>query len=106
MRKAPERFLAFKKKYPNIADAYERFAGECHHAGPLSDRERTLAKLGIAVGSHTEGSVVSQVRKALDIGITPDEIRHVILLAATAIGFPRMMAAMNWADDIIDNVRE
>ncbi|HSW38564.1 MAG TPA: carboxymuconolactone decarboxylase family protein, partial [Acidobacteriota bacterium] len=62
--------------------------------------------LGIAVGSYTEGSVLSQVRKALDQGIAPDEIRHAILLAGTSIGFPRMMAAMKWADDIINKIRK
>jgi alkylhydroperoxidase/carboxymuconolactone decarboxylase family protein YurZ len=101
MRKVPERFGEFARQYPQIVAAYERLAGECHEAGPLSERERTLVKLGVAAGSHMEGSVHSQVRKALDSGLQPDEIRHAILLATTAIGFPRMMAALTWAEDIL-----
>jgi alkylhydroperoxidase/carboxymuconolactone decarboxylase family protein YurZ len=102
MRKVPERFQKFTKSFPRIAAAYESFAGECHKSGPLNDRECSLVKLGIAIGSHTEGAVHSQVRKALDTGMRPDEIRHAVLLASTAIGFPRMMAALTWAEDILD----
>ncbi len=101
MRKAPERFRTFTKKYPQIADAYESLAGECHKLGPLNERDCCLVKLGIAAGSHMEGSVHSQVRKSLDAGLQPDEIRHAILLGLTAIGFPRMMAALTWAEDIL-----
>ncbi len=102
MRKIPEPFQRFTKKYPQIANAYETFAGECHKAGPLNERDRSLVKLGIAAGSHMEGAVHSQVRKALDVGVQPDEIRHAVLLASTAIGFPRMMAALTWAEDILN----
>ena len=102
MRKIPVRFQEFTKKYAPIATAYENLAGQCHHLGPLSERDRSLVKLGIAAGSHMEGSVHSQVRKALDAGLQPDEIRHAILLSLTAIGFPRMMAALTWAEDIFN----
>ncbi len=101
MRKAPIRFQEFTKKYSGIATAYENLAGECHKLGPLNERERCLVKLGVAAGSHMEGSVHSQVRKALDAGFKPDEIRQAIILSLTAIGFPRMMAALTWAEDIL-----
>jgi 4-carboxymuconolactone decarboxylase len=102
MRKTPVRFQEFIKQYPKIAAAYENLAGECNEFGPLNERERCIAKLGIAAGSHMEGSIHSQVRKALDAGLQPDEIRHAILLGLTAIGFPRMMAALTWAEDILN----
>jgi alkylhydroperoxidase/carboxymuconolactone decarboxylase family protein YurZ len=102
MRKAPVRFQEFNKRYPGIAEAYENLASECHKSGPLNERERTLVKLGIAIGSGMEGSVHSQVRKALDAGIKQEEIRHALLLALTAIGFPGMMAALTWSEDILN----
>ena len=101
MHKVPQRFKDFMKAHPQIGGAYETLVGECRRSGPLNEKERALAKLGIAVGSHMEGAVHSQVRKALDAGLQPDEIRHAVLLGLTAIGFPRMMAAMTWAEDII-----
>ena len=102
MRKVPQRFQEFVKKYPRVATAYENLADECHRSGPLNERDRSLVKLGIAAGSHMEGAVHSQVRKALDVGIQPEEICHAILLASTSIGFPRMMAALTWAEDILN----
>jgi 4-carboxymuconolactone decarboxylase len=104
MRQVPARFLKFKKDYPEIAEAYEKLASECHTAGPLNERDRALVKLGVATGSGVEGSVRSQVRKALDLGISPDEIRHTIVLSLTAIGFPKMMAILNWAEVILREV--
>jgi len=102
MRKVPVRFQEFTKKHPKIAAAYESLAGECRRSGPLSERDQALVKLGIAAGSQTEGSIHSQVRKALDLGLQSDEIRHAILLALTSIGFPKMMASLTWAEDILD----
>ena len=101
MRKVPDRFKDFVSSFPRISEAYETLGGECHKAGPLNDRDRCLVKLGIAIGSGMEGSVHSQVRKGLDAGLKPEEIRHAFLLALTAIGFPAMMAALTWAEDIL-----
>ena len=102
MREVPERFLIFRKRHPGVAKAYENLAAECRSAGTLGARDQTLARLGIAVGSQVEGAVRSQVRKALDAGLTPDEILHAIMLSLTTIGYPRMMAALTWAEDILD----
>ncbi len=101
MRKIPARFQDFAKKYPKIMADYESLAGECRHSGPLSERDQALVKLGIAAGSQMEGLVRSQVRKALDLGLNAEEIRHAIVLALTSIGFPRMMASLTWAEDIL-----
>jgi 4-carboxymuconolactone decarboxylase len=106
MRKVPERFWRFVEKYPGIATAYENLAGECHRLGPLNARERALVQLGIAAGSNMEGSVRSQARKALDLSMTPEEIRHAIILSLTAIGYPRMMTALTWADDVLNEEPE
>lgn len=103
MRKVPARFTSFMKLYPKIAEAYENLSGECRESGPLEERDRNLVKLGIAIGSGMEGSVRSQVRKSLDAGISPEEIRHSFILAITAIGFPKMMAALTWVEDLLEN---
>lgn len=101
MKKIPVPFQKFNMQYPLVANAYENLAHECRGSGPLGEREQALVKLGIAAGSQLEGLVHSQVRKALDIGLKPDEIRHAILLSLTSIGFPRMMSALTWAEDIL-----
>ncbi len=101
MPKLPKAFTHFSETYPDLSEAYEALAGRCHKAGPLSKRERALVKLGIAIGARQEGALHSHTRKALELGILPEEIRHVAILALTTVGFPNMMAALTWMDDLL-----
>jgi hypothetical protein len=55
----------------------------------------------IAIGALREGAVHSHTRRALEVGCSPDELRHVGVLAITTIGFPSTMAAMSWVEDIL-----
>src|SRR3972149_11646727 len=100
MEYLPEIYKEFKKQYPDGAKAYDKLALACHKWGPLDEKTRRLVKLGIAIGLCSEGAVRSHTRRALEIGITPDEIRHVLLLSFTTIGFPEMQAAMKWIDQV------
>lgn len=101
MPRLPKHFVEFTEKYPRVADAYERFGRACHLAGPLDTRTRALVKLAIAIGGRLEGGAHAQIRKALEAGVTQDEIRHVALLALPTIGFPASMAALSWVEDLI-----
>jgi len=101
MKYSPEFYADFQKKYPQIAKDFDKLAQACHQAGPLDTKVRRLIKLGIAIGIGSEGDVQSHVIQALDEGITPDEIRHAILQSLTTAGFPQMIVAMRWAEEII-----
>jgi 4-carboxymuconolactone decarboxylase len=101
MREIPRRFVQFTEEYPEIARAYEQLGAACHLAGPLPKKERALIKLAISIGAWLEGAVHSHVRKALEAGANPEEIRHTALLALPTIGFPSTMAVMTWIDDIL-----
>ena len=101
MSQPPSFYMEFRKKYPELANAYEALGEECQKAGPLNPRERAIAKLAIAVGSGLEGGVHSHTRRALDAGVTADEIRHVVFLAMTTIGFPSMMKSFSWIEDVL-----
>jgi 4-carboxymuconolactone decarboxylase len=101
MREIPRRFVQFTDEYPEIARAYEQLGAACHLAGPLPKKDRALIKLGISIGAWLEGAVHSHVRKALEAGASPEEIRHTALLALPTIGFPSTMAVMTWIDDIL-----
>jgi hypothetical protein len=65
----PEVYERFGMEYADVMDAYRTLAERLHEAGPLSARERRLAKLGIAAGRESEGGVRSHARKALAEGI-------------------------------------
>jgi 4-carboxymuconolactone decarboxylase len=96
----PFSYTRFRKEFPEVEKEYDRLAKKCHAAGPLNEKTRRLIKLGIAIGSESEGAVKSHTRRALAIGISPKEIRHVVLLGLTTIGFPKMIATLNWAHEV------
>lgn len=97
----PKRFQEFARRHPEIARAYESLAEATQKAGPLDSKTRCLVKLAIAAGAWREGAVHSHSRRALAAGCTPEEIRHVVLLATTTLGFPSMMAVMTWVEDVL-----
>lgn len=98
----PKRFREFARRYPDIAKAYESLAEATQSAGPLEAKTRCLVKLAIAAGAWREGAVHSHARRALAAGCTAEEIRHVVLLATTTLGFPSMMAVMTWVQDVLE----
>lgn len=100
--KIPTHFSKFMKQYPGVGHLYSELSDACKHAGPLDPKVAALVKLGLAVGMKQEGAVHSHTRKSLEAGASADEIRHTVVLALTTIGFPSMMAAMSWVNDILD----
>ncbi len=101
-QKLPSAYRRFASEQPRVAKAYEQLSDASLGEGPLERRIAELVKIGLAVGARLEGGVHSHVRRALDAGATPDEIRHAIRLGVTTIGFPGMMAALSWANDVLD----
>ena len=98
MSKVPGWYKDQRKKYPDVFKAYESLA--CRGAGPLDPKTAALVKLAIAVGTRHEGAVHSHTRRSLEAGASLDECRHVVLLSLTTIGFPAMMAALSWVEDV------
>ena len=98
----PFSYKRFKDEFPYIEKEYDRLAKKCHASGPLNEKSRRLVKLGIAIGSNSEGAIKSHTRRALAIGITSKEIRHAVLLGLTTIGFPKMVAALNWVHEAFE----
>jgi 4-carboxymuconolactone decarboxylase len=103
--KLPGRFLKFQKDFPEVFAAYDALGNATAEAGPLDGKTRALVKLGIAVGSQLEGALHSHTRRAVEAGCNAAEIRHVVLLATTTLGFPAMMKAMACAEDILNAER-
>lgn len=102
MSKLPKRYVAFLETYPEIAQAYKSLGDATTQAGPLDEKTRALIKLAITVGARMEGAAHSHTRKAIEVGCSAEEIRHAVLLSTTTIGFPNMMAAMSWVDDVLN----
>ncbi len=99
--KLPRPVERFKDDYPDIWRAFNALGDECHRAGTLDERTRRLVKVALAVGAGLEGGTHSAVRNALAEGITPEEIKHVVVLGITTLGFPEAMRAMTWVGDCL-----
>jgi len=105
MAKLPKLYELFKRTHPEIWQAYDRLGALSHAAGPLNDKSRALVKLVMALGAGMEGAVHSRTRRALTDGLTPLEIRHIVLLGLTTLGFPSSMAALTWVEDVLSQYR-
>lgn len=105
MPKIPDWYNQQKKQYAGVFKAYEELGDACRRAGPLDEKAAALVKLAIAVGTRHEGAVHSHTRRSLEAGASAAECRHVALLALTTIGFPSMMAALSWIEDVAKESR-
>lgn len=101
----PKVYENFSERYPKVFKNYKQLGIVCRDAGPLDEKCQDLIKLGIAVGANSRGAVMSHTRKALSAGAAPEEITHVVLLGLTTTGFPNMMAAMGWVDEVLKETR-
>ncbi len=100
----PKTYRDFSEKFPKVLDAYKQLGKACRDCGPMDEKLQDLVKLGIAVGANSRGAVMSAVRKARAAGATPEEIHQVILLSVTTTGFPNMIAAMGWTNEVLEKV--
>ncbi|OQX08679.1 MAG: alkylhydroperoxidase [Desulfobulbaceae bacterium A2] len=99
----PKTYESFAAQFPEIQKKYQELGQACRELGPLDAKTQNLIKLGIAIGANSRGGVMSSVRKALSAGASPEEIRHAILQAITLTGFPNMIAALEWAAEVLEH---
>ncbi|MDZ7827917.1 MAG: carboxymuconolactone decarboxylase family protein [Halofilum sp. (in: g-proteobacteria)] len=88
------------ERFPDVWSAYSALGESVAEAGPLSERERRLVKIALAIGAGSEGAVHSHVRRAESEGLGRSAIEQVALLAIPTLGFPRAAAAMSWIGDL------
>lgn len=98
----PKVYEKFSSQFPKVFKDFRQLGKTCREAGPLAKKYQDLVNLGIAIGANSRGAVMSQTRKALESGASKEEIAHVLLLSLTTIGFPNMIAAMGWMDEVLE----
>ena len=89
------------RRHPGIWESYAELGQRCADAGPLDAPTRHLVKIALAAGAGSEGAVHSHVRRGLAEGLTPDQVRHIALLAVTTLGLPGAVRTMTWIDDML-----
>lgn len=101
MSDLPKSYRRFKDEQTRVWLSYEQLGSSAAEMGPLDVKVRELIKLGMSAAVKSESAVHSHTHRALEAGASPEEIEHAIVLGITTIGFPTMMAALNWAKDAI-----
>jgi alkylhydroperoxidase/carboxymuconolactone decarboxylase family protein YurZ len=94
----PEIYQQFVERYPQLEKAWEQLS-EAGREGPLDAKTLRLLKLGIAIGAMREGAVRANVRKAIALGISKEEIEQVIALAAATLGMSATVAVFSWVQN-------
>jgi len=101
-RKPPKTSRTLQTMHPGLLRAVAALGEAARKAGPLDGKTSHLIQLAAAAAVRSEGSVHSHVRRALEAGAKPDEIRHALLLLTSTIGFPTVAAVLTWAGDVLD----
>ena len=97
-----KKYHKMKERHPELLEAVDALGLAVGETGPLSEKARQLVQLAAAAAIRSEGAVHSHVRRAVNAGASPEEIRHAIILLTSTIGFPTVVAAMTWADDVLE----
>ncbi|MBI5568645.1 MAG: carboxymuconolactone decarboxylase family protein [Desulfomonile tiedjei] len=101
----PRIFKTFMERHRELTEAQLKAGELASQAGPLDQKAQHLVQLGIAVGLGSQGGVRSHARRALGAGATREEIQQVVLLATTMVGFPLMIAAYGWIEEVLTTAK-
>lgn len=96
-----KKYLKVNSRHPAFIKAVENLGETVRQAGPIEDKNAHLIQLAAAAAIRSEGAVHSHTRRALAAGASREEIYHALILLTSTIGFPNIMAALSWADDVI-----
>jgi 4-carboxymuconolactone decarboxylase len=97
----PKLYQKLKKRNPEYFDALDALGQAVRKSGPINDKTGQLIQLAAAAATRSEGAVHSHVRRALEAGASPEEVRHALILLTSTIGFPNVVAALSWAEDLL-----
>lgn len=90
------------RAYPAVWQAFAALGQATAEAGPLDARTRRLVKLALAIGAASEGAVHSHTRRAVNEGLSKQELKQVALLAIATLGLPQAVKGLTWIEDITD----
>lgn len=98
-----KQYHKIKERHPNLLAAVEALGQAASGDGPLDAKSAHLIQLAAAAAMRAEGAVYSHTKRALDAGASPAELHHAITVLTSTVGFPTMVAALSWVDDILES---
>ncbi|MEK3947187.1 carboxymuconolactone decarboxylase family protein [Paenibacillus sp. FSL H7-0703] len=80
---------------PDFQDILSRFIfGEVFYQGELDDKQRELITLVVLATNQTLPQLKAHTQAALNVGLTPVEIKEAIYQCAPYLGFPKTLIAI------------
>jgi 4-carboxymuconolactone decarboxylase len=97
-----EKALTAVEGLGDLGRAIVEFAyGDVYTRGALSLRDREIAAVAALVATGRSSQIPQHLRASLKAGLSPDELREVILQTATIAGFPPAMNAMSTLKSVL-----
>ncbi|MBT2722601.1 carboxymuconolactone decarboxylase family protein [Bacillus sp. ISL-46] len=86
---------------PDFQDILSRFIfGEVFYQGNLDDKQRELITLVVLATNQTLPQLKGHVGAALNVGLTPVDIKEAVYQCAPYIGFPKTLNAINEVNEV------
>ncbi len=86
---------------PDLQEMLNRFIfGEVFYQGDLSDKMRELITIVVLTTNQTLDQLQAHVFAALNIGVSPVEIKETIYQCTPYLGFPKTLNAINKANEV------
>lgn len=86
---------------PDFQDILSHFIfGEVFYQGNLTDKMRELIILVVLASNQTLPQLKAHVSVALNVGVTPIEIKEAVYQCAPYIGFPKILNAINEVNEV------
>ena len=103
MAKPPKHYQKLAQQFPAFLEAVEQLGQVSRQSGPIDEKNAQLLQLAASAAIRSEGGVHSHTKRALKAGVSPEEIRHSLILLTSTLGFPTVMAALSWSNDILED---
>ncbi|GAB3551067.1 carboxymuconolactone decarboxylase family protein [Spirosoma fluminis] len=92
------------KTDPELMTILQRFIfGEVFYIGSLDDKTRELITITALTTNQTLPQLTPHTNAALNVGVTPIEIREVVYQCAPFIGFPKVLNALEVINNVFDS---
>ena len=96
--------ITASKTDPELMNILQRFIfGEVFYIGNLDDKTRELITITVLTTNQTLPQLKVHTNAALNIGVTPLEIREVVYQTAPFIGFPKVLNALDTINKVFES---
>jgi len=91
---------------PDLQEMLNRFVfGEIFYQGDLSDKLRELITIVVLTTSQTLEQLQAHVFAALNVGVSPVEIKEAVYQCAPYLGFPKTLNALQKVNEVFKSAK-